>query len=134
MPSVSCLCGQNRITIDDRPQFIHECNCSLCSKTGARWAYFDPSKVSAEGVSNSFRRADKKQANADVHFCPTCGCTTHFVLTETAIAAFGNSVMGVNMGLADPAELAGIELRYPDGRAWPGQGDFAYVREPRILP
>jgi hypothetical protein len=134
MLSVSCLCGQNRITIDDRPRFIHECNCSLCSKTGARWAYFDPSKVSAEGVSSSFRRADKEQANADVHFCPTCGCTTHFVLTETAIAAFGNSVMGVNMGLADPAELAGIELRYPDGRAWPGQGDFAYVREPRILP
>jgi hypothetical protein len=41
--------------------------------------------------------------------------------------------MGVNMRLADESELAGIELRYPDGRAWPGEGDFAYVREARIL-
>jgi len=41
--------------------------------------------------------------------------------------------MGVNMRLADEKELAGIELRYPDGRTWPGTGDFGYVREARII-
>ena len=41
--------------------------------------------------------------------------------------------MGVNMGLADARDLAGIDLRYPDGKAWSGEGEFSYVREARIL-
>ena len=37
------------------------------------------------------------------------------------------------MRLADESDLAGIELRFPDGRAWSGEGGFGYVREARIL-
>jgi hypothetical protein len=59
--------------------------------------------------------------------------TTHFVLTPAAAAKHGNSLMGVNMRLADESDLAGIELRYPDGRAWAGEGAFDYVREARML-
>jgi hypothetical protein len=54
-------------------------------------------------------------------------------LTASAVARFGDSVIGVNMRLADEGDLAGIELRYPDGRAWPGEGAFGYVREARII-
>lgn len=42
-------------------------------------------------------------------------------------------MMGVNMLLADEHELAGVELRFPDGRAWTGAGDFTYFRETRII-
>jgi hypothetical protein len=41
--------------------------------------------------------------------------------------------MGVNMRLADEKDLAGIELRYPDGRAWSGKGAFSYVQEAGII-
>jgi hypothetical protein len=41
--------------------------------------------------------------------------------------------MGVNVRLADEKDLAGIELRYPDGRAWLGKGGFGYVQEARII-
>ena len=133
MLNLSCLCGQIRITLEKRPDFIHECNCTLCSKTGARWAYFHPSEVSVEGRANGYCRADKGEPNANVQFCPTCGSTTHFVLTDKVVSRFGNSMMGVNMWLANPQDLAGTELRYPDGQAWPGEGDFAYVREARII-
>lgn len=133
MLTMSCLCGQIRLELNQRPDFIHECNCTLCNKTGARWAYLHPSEVLVEGITRGVRRADKEEPNAEVHFCPTCGSTTHFVLTEQAIAAFGNSMMGVNMWLANAEDLAGIELRYPNGRGWSGEGDFAYMRETRIL-
>ena len=73
------------------------------------------------------------RANAKVHFCSNCGSTTHFVLTQNAITKFGNALVGVNMWLADKDDIAGVELRFPDGRQWPGQGDFAYVREARII-
>ncbi|HEV2594911.1 MAG TPA: aldehyde-activating protein [Sphingomicrobium sp.] len=133
MLQLSCLCGQLRIELAKRPPFINDCNCNLCSKTGARWAYFHPSEVAIEGRSQGYQRKDKDQPNAEVHFCAACGSTTHFVLTKNAVAKFGNAIMGVNMWLADPCDLAGTELRFPDGRAWSGEGDFAHVREARIL-
>lgn len=133
MLQLSCLCGQVRIATEKRPDYIHECNCTLCTKSGARWAYYHPSEVSVEGATNTYSRQDKDDPAAEIHFCPACGATTHFTLTESAVSKFGNSMMGVNMWLADEKDLAGVELRFPDGRTWSGAGDFSYVREARIL-
>jgi hypothetical protein len=133
MLKLSCLCEQVRIKIPKRPDFINECNCTLCSKSGAHWAYFHPSEVSVEGATNEYSREDKEDPAAEIRFCATCGSTTHFILTASAIAKFGNIQMGVNMRLADEKDLAGIELRYPDGRAWSGKGGFSYVREARVI-
>lgn len=133
MLTLTCLCGQVRVETDKRPDYIHECNCTLCSKTGARWGYFHPSEVKVEGAATGWSRDDKDDPGAEIRFCATCGATTHFVLTASAVARFGDSVMGVNMRLADENDLAGVELRFPDGRAWPGEGEFGYVRAARIL-
>jgi hypothetical protein len=133
MHTLACLCGEVRAEIAKRPDFIHECNCTLCTKTGARWGYFHPSEVRVEGPTRGFVRNDKDEPAALVRFCERCGVTTHFTLTDDAAARFGNSIVGVNMRLAPQEELAGIELRYPDGRAWSGAGEFGYVRDPRII-
>lgn len=133
MLNLSCLCGEIRIKVEKRPDFIHECNCTMCSKTGARWGYFHPSQVSVEGTTKGYCREDKSDPNARVQFCPTCGSTTHFVLTANAVSKFGNTLMGVNMRLADERDLVGVQLRYPDGQAWSGEGNFGYVREARTI-
>ena len=131
--TLSCLCGQVNIALERKPDFINECNCTLCSKTGAHWGYFSPAEGRVDGSTTGYRRADKDDPNAEVHFCAGCGATTHFVLTESAVSRFGNTLMGVNMWLAEARGLDGIELRYPDGQAWSGAGGFDYVREPRGL-
>ncbi len=59
MLKLTCLCGQVRIEVAKRPDFIHECNCTLCSKSGARWSYFHPSEVSVEGATGKYSREDK---------------------------------------------------------------------------
>jgi hypothetical protein len=105
----------------------------LCSKTGARWAYFSPAEVVVDGSTTGYCRADKEDPNAEVHFCAGCGSTTHFVLTKAAVSKFGNTLMGVNMWLADERDLRGVEVRYPDGQAWSGVGGFDYVREARVI-
>ena len=133
MLKLACLCGQVRVEITKRPDHINACNCTLCSKTGARWGYFHPSEVHVEGTATGYCREDKDDPAAEIRFCAKCGATTHFVLTPSAVARFGNSLMGVNMWLADERDLAGIELRYPDGRAWSGEGEFDFVREARII-
>jgi hypothetical protein len=131
--TLSCLCGRVHVTVERRPEYINDCNCTLCSKTGARWGYFHPSEVSIDGPTKGYCRADKDDPNAEVHFCAECGATTYFVLTEGAISKFGNTLMGVNMGLANERDLRGVEVRYPDGQAWSGSGGFTYVREPRLI-
>ena len=133
MLELSCLCGQIRVRIEKQPDYVHECNCTFCSKSGGLWGYFPPSEVSVEGTSQGYSRDDKDDPAAEIRFCARCGSTTHWVLTPSAVSRFGNSLMGVNMRLADERALAGTELRYPDGRAWPGEGDFTYVREARVL-
>lgn len=133
MLKLSCLCGQVRLETAKRPDFIHACNCTLCSKSGAHWGYFHPSEVKVEGATVGYSRADKDDTAAEVHSCPTCYATTHFVLTSGAIEKFGNTQLGVNILLTDESDLAGIEVRYPDGRNWSGGSDFDYVRPARII-
>ena len=133
MLEVSCLCGRIRVKAAKRPDYIHECNCTMCSKAGARWGYFHPSEVSVEGNTAGYCREDKEEPAAEIRFCARCGTTTHWVLTPGAVAKFGDTLMGVNLGLAAENDLSGIELRYPDGRAWSGEGAFGYVREARII-
>lgn len=129
MIKLSCLCGAIHVETAKHPDYIHECNCTLCTKTGARWGYFHPSEVTVAGETHRYSRQDKAEPAARVQFCPTCGSTTHFTLTEEVSARLGNVMLGVNLRLADEEDLAGLELRYPDGRTWPGEGEFAYVRE-----
>ncbi|HPU15006.1 MAG TPA: aldehyde-activating protein [Polymorphobacter sp.] len=133
MMTLSCHCGAVRIEVRSRPEFLHECNCTLCSKAGARWGYFGPDEIAVEGRTAGYSRTDKAEPGVAVHFCPTCGSTTHFRLTPAAIAQHGDVQMGVNMRLAADEDLAGVELRFPDGRRWSGTGSFSYVREPDII-
>src|SRR6202453_1103066 len=90
MLKLTCLCGQVRIEVAKRPDFINECNCTLCSKSGARWAYFHPSEVSIGGTTKGYSREEKDDPAAELQFCPNCGSTTHFTLTASAVAKFGN--------------------------------------------
>jgi hypothetical protein len=133
MLQTQCLCGEIRIETTRAPDFIHACNCNLCTATGAHWAYFAPQEVKVTGSGSTYSRSDKPDPAAAVHFCTVCGTTTHFTLTESAIAQFGNTMMGVNVRLTDENTLAGIERRFPDGRAWQGSGDFSYVRAAEII-
>ncbi|MCW3835276.1 GFA family protein [Sphingomonas canadensis] len=133
MIALSCNCGAIRIETRKKPDFINACNCALCRKSGAFWGYFHPSEVTVTGAGSSFRRKDKADPAVDVHFCAACGSTTHFRLTGSALAKFGDTMMGVNMWLADEADLAGVELRFPDGRNWDGAGEFGHVRPAEVI-
>ena len=133
MLTVSCLCGGLSVSTSALPDYVNECNCTLCRKAGALWAYYAPEQVSVSGEAKRVRRRDKSDPMVDVQFCPDCGSTTHFTLTGSAIRRFGKTMMGVNLRLAREDQLVGVEVRYPDGASWEGEGAFAYVREPRIL-
>ena len=81
--TASCLCGAVSIVIETKPEFINDCNCSLCRKAGAAWGYFPSSAVTTSGNTVPFVRRDKTAPGVEVHSCASCATTTHFVLTES---------------------------------------------------
>jgi hypothetical protein len=131
--TLSCHCGRVAISIEAPPVYVNDCNCSLCRKAGALWGYFHPSEVGVEGETNGYSRDDKGEPAVEIRFCAHCGSTTHFVLTDSAVARLGNVQLGINMRLAEASELAGVELRYPDGLAWTGAGPFGYRRPAELI-
>jgi hypothetical protein len=125
----TCACGEVSVTLESRPEFINDCNCTLCRKAGAAWGYFAPSSVRVVGNTVAYARRDKTAPAVEVHSCATCATTTHWVLTR-AFKEKNPSVdqVGVNMRLFDPDDMKGVELRFPDGKAWAGEGPFGYRR------
>ena len=126
----ACLCGAVSVTIEARPDFIHDCNCSLCRKAGGAWGYFPSAQVTTTGDTVTFTRTDKPNAGVAVHSCKLCSATTHFTLTEAFKEQHPQAdLAGVNMRLFNPGELDGVEVRFPNGKDWSGEGPFGYRRE-----
>lgn len=110
MIEASCHCGAVRIEVADRPRQVTSCNCSICRRVGALWAYYRPAEVTisaAVGATVPYVQGERTLA---MHHCATCGCVTHWEgLTP------GSDRMAVNARLMDPAEIAEVKVRHFDG-------------------
>ncbi len=128
----SCGCGAVKVNLRHRPEFINSCNCSFCDSAAADWGYFDIKSVEVIGQTKSITRADKLNPVVAIHICEVCSITTHWKLTKAHEKRpdFAG-LMGVNMRLFDDKDLKGIEMRFPDGKAWSGQGRYD-LRKPSI--
>lgn len=125
----SCLCGAVKLSIETKPDFIHDCNCTLCRKTGGAWGYFPSTQINTTGETVSVMRTDKIEPGAEVHSCKSCGSTSHFTIAKSFTDKHGPSdLVGVNMRLFDPKDIKGVEVRFPNGQDWSGQGEFEYRR------
>ena len=132
--NATCHCGAVDISLAHKPEFINDCNCSLCSKTGGLWGYYNPSDVKVLGQTQAYRRTDSSSPVVEIRFCQKCGVTTHWQLTEN-YKRTSNTLekMGVNMRLFDESNLTGIELRFPDGKNWFGESEYGYRKQPVII-
>ncbi len=126
----NCICGAVSVTIDEKPEFINDCDCGLCRKAGAAWGYFPSASVKTSGKTVSFVRSDKKNAGVEIHSCEKCAATTHWVLTKSFQEQNESAdQVGVNMRLFDPSELTGVEVRFPNGKDWDGESPYGYRRK-----
>ena len=132
--SAACPCGAVTLKLAHAPDFINDCNCSLCRRAAARWGYYDASEIRITGETLSYVREDRVSPAVEIHACKTCEMTTHWRLTETyQITADAPGSMGVNMRLFRDEDLNGVELRFPNGKSWTGEGPFSYRKPPVVL-
>ena len=110
----ACHCGAATIALARAPEYVSQCNCSLCAKTGFRGVYYASDEVEISGAFDEYVRSDIGEPYLRNLRCATCGIATHW----EPLTPPPHERMGVNARLIDPALLAGIEVRDVDGASW----------------
>ena len=115
-----CHCGAIRYEVDlDLDKGSIRCNCSLCSKSRAWFAFTSADKFalkSGEGDLIRYRRTPpgKPEPNLTYYICSTCGVRTH----AEGMDPKGQHMVAVLLSTlegADPEVLA-KGVHYVDGR------------------
>ena len=112
--SGSCHCGDAGWTLRGDPGSITACNCTLCRRYGTLWAYdYENERITVSGPTRAYTRRGKADPVLEIHFCPTCGCVTHWLGTRVDEA--GRRRIAVNVRLAPPEAVAHLAIDHFDG-------------------
>ena len=107
MIHAACHCGAVTFEIEQAPDQVTDCTCSLCHKLGVLWAYYQQPQVRMAGETVAYVQGDRTLSS---HHCPTCGCTTHWRALDP-----NSQRMAVNARLMAAELLAGMRVKKLDG-------------------
>jgi hypothetical protein len=114
MIRAACHCGAVKFEISEPPEWVLDCNCSLCRKRGALWTYFEGPEGQAKLLMTPDPEATDTYAWLDgdivFHRCKVCGCTTH----NTAATGDPPIIFSVNARLMAGLDPAKVRIRRRD--------------------
>ena len=111
MLSGTCHCGAVRVEVPTPPAAVTLCNCSLCRRLGALWAYYKVGTVRVSGHpehTDGYIWGDRTLRTVR---CRHCGCITHWEPLDPK----PDGHMAVNVRNFDPDELENLRIRRFDG-------------------
>ncbi len=92
------------------PEAATACNCTVCRRYGVLWIYdFEGERINVTGPTRAYIRGKA----LEFHFCPVCGCVTHWRAIETNKE--GRRRTAVNVRLAEPEAVARLPIDHFDG-------------------
>jgi hypothetical protein len=109
----ACHCGAVKFEISEPPAWVADCNCSICRRHGALWAYYfgaDQAKLLRRpdpAATDTYVWGDRMLA---LHHCRQCGCVTHVDAVDPADARF----FAVNARLIVGLDPATVKVRQLD--------------------
>jgi hypothetical protein len=110
----SCHCQEAGWTLEGEPGSVTACNCTLCRRYGALWAYdYEGERVAVQGDVASYRRRGKADPALEMLFCPTCACIVAW--RGLRPDPDGRRRMAVNVRLAEPSAVADLSIDHFDG-------------------
>ena len=104
----SCHCGGVRLRLNRAPEEVIDCNCTICRRYGALWAYYSPKDVQITNDATDIYMWGNRLI--EFHRCKQCGCLTHWASVHKA-----HDRMGVNARLMPPEVLNQVRVRRIDG-------------------
>ncbi len=97
-----CHCMAVQFEIDAAPPWVLDCNCSICRRYGALWAYYHHGGLRLASPAEATVAYLWNDRSLAFHHCKTCGCATHLQAVDQA----DRPILGLNARLIlglDPA-------------------------------
>ena len=111
----TCLCNVVQIGVVRLPRQVTQCNCSVCRRYGALWAYYRRSAVSITAPRGALEDYVRRAHGLRFVRCRSCGC----VICWNGRGKGRDQRMGVNMRLFDHALMADVPIKVLDGdKTW----------------
>lgn len=108
----TCHCGEVSWTLETSPKSATACNCTICRRHGALWVYgYIGDDIQTTGKTRTYLRRDS--GDIYFHFCATCGCITHYVVS--AEDENGRTRAAVNLRMSDPSPIGELPIRHFEG-------------------
>ena len=116
--TASCHCGMVTLELPRAPRTLTQCNCSICRRYGALWAYFRRGAVRVRAPRSALVSYTWRNKVREFRHCRTCGCLTHY--QQRVKKRDGSDTLAVNMRNADQPDLiALVPIKLLDGAgAW----------------
>ena len=111
--AATCHCGAIRIYVRKMSRTLISCNCSICRRYSALWAYYNPSSVTIEAPKGGLSKYSWNRKIRAYYRCRKCGCVTHYAYRKS----HRNATVAVNAVNFEPSVLAGVRIRHLDGAA-----------------
>jgi hypothetical protein len=110
----TCHCGAIEWRFDGDPGSITACNCTVCRRYGALWAYdWEGERISLTGATAIYARKERTDPFLEFHFCPSCACVVAWRTVRPDEG--GRTRMAVNVRLAAPEAVADLLIDHFDG-------------------
>lgn len=110
----TCHCGDAHWTLEGDPGSITACNCTLCRRYGALWAYdYENERIRVSGALKSYARRNAKEPSLEILFCPFCACVVAW--RGLRLHDDGRRRIAVNVRLAPPEAVADLAIDHFDG-------------------
>lgn len=114
MYTVSCHCGAVVLELQRKPRKMTQCNCSVCRRYGALWAYFQRKSIRVLAEGNALKKYSWRNNRFEFYRCANCGCVTHYERTNKR--SDGSDMGAVNLrNIDNPEIIANIPVRTLDG-------------------
>jgi hypothetical protein len=107
-PNVAtCHCGAIRIRVRTLPRTLTSCDCSICRRYGALWAYYATASVEIAARRGALAKYAWNRRVREYHRCAMCGCVTHYTYREQRARA----TVAVNARNFEPSAIAAARVR-----------------------
>ena len=111
--SGSCHCGAIAYTVEVDPAQALKCNCSICTKLGAVWAFAPKTKFNL--TKGADKQGDYLFNKKKLHhrFCTSCGVESY----AEGTAPDGSATVGINLRCVEGIDVDRLTPKPWDGRS-----------------
>jgi hypothetical protein len=108
----SCHCGAVAYTVEVDTDQALKCNCTICTKLGAVWAFAPKSKFQLTAGEAKLGDYQFNKMRLHHHFCTKCGIESY----AEGTGPDGSPSVGINLRC-----VAGVDVDKLSPRAWDGR-------------